>query len=161
MFGLFKKAPYPPNLADIKKEHILKIVEIEGSQKAGEIVRKGAQQGSLDCALFMSTLLSQHITPTNGKAVSPNILEEYRYYTELAAEKGDVLSQANMGLYYSRLSMDENKHMNEDGYRNLLKSKYWHERAAQQGLESSVKTLNNMESVYSWAEKTFGQNTDS
>lgn len=156
MFDFFKRKTIPDRLSDIKTKHIKAIIDREGAERAGKILRQAAVEGSTDCAAFLSAMLSAHVAPGEYDAAPKRILEEFLFYTEMAAKQGDASSQWNIAKYYASISMSADKTMSESGYENLKKAMVWYERSAAQGFKPALQSLSEIGEVFQWAERTFG-----
>lgn len=154
MFGFFRTKAIPSDLSQLRTEHIALVIERDGPQKAGQVLRSAAEAGSVDAAVALSTLINQGVEK-GGEMATPAMVEEFVYYTEMAAKAGDNGSQFNLARYYVKASRMDEGSVSPEGYECLKKSEYWHRKAADDGFSPSVEALKRLAPVYKWAHETF------
>lgn len=128
MFGFFGKKPNPSSsiedLNDLKR-----LMESLGMAKAGEIIRKQAQEGNVVCQVFLSQGALQYNLP------------DAEIYTRMAAESGDVLSQKNLALILIRKLDSSTEYHTEADIAIIREVKHWYRKAAAQGDREAHETL--------------------
>ncbi|WP_157269884.1 tetratricopeptide repeat protein [Azohydromonas aeria] len=151
-----EKYQLPEDLSLITTRHIEEIAKKELSAKVGEILRRAANAGSTDAAVFMALMLHKAIEVRGLDNVPQKMLEEFEHFMRLAAEQGEVTSQANLAKHYLNMSKIGEGSINAEGYEFLKKAEFWYKKAAAQGFESAIESLKNMNEVFSWAHQEFG-----
>lgn len=160
MFDLFKRKTIPERISDIRTKHIKALIAREGPERAGKILRQAAVDGNMDCSGFLSAMLSTRVTPGEYDKTPKDILEEFLFYTELAAKQGDASSQSHIAQYYAAMSMNADGTMNEGGYENLKKAKVWYEKSAAQGYKPARQALSQIGELFQWAERKFSKKSN-
>lgn len=157
MFGFLKRNVRPTDISRTTTQDIENFLKTETPTLAGEFIRKAAQAGSTDAALFLSTMLIRVIEMKGKNSVPQSVLDEYVIYTQLAAQKGEVTAQMNLAKHFVSISRNPDGTMNAEGYESLKKAEHWYRKAAAAGFEPAMGSLNNMKSVFDWAHATFGE----
>lgn len=155
MFEMFKKDRIPSDLSKIETKHIDILVKSESPAEVGELLRKAAIAGSGDAAAFMSQLLSR-VIDLKGDEVGAKTLNDYLFFTELAAKYGCAVSQANLAKHYLKETMGPDRNMDVSGYDNLKKVEYWLGKAAAQGFKPAIKLLVDLDELFQWGKQAFG-----
>lgn len=133
MFGFFKA-----EVNEVKKASDIKgLIRTHGPLKAGEIMRESALNGNLICQIAMSQAGLQ--IPEEKRTKQMN--DDLELFTKMAAEGGDLGSQFNLALIYTRRVDTSNDTWSDVDLDYLRKAKYWHEKAAAQGFKQSIKCI--------------------
>lgn len=133
MFGFFNE-----KVNEVKKASDIKgLIRTHGAQKAGEIMRESALNGNLICQIAMSQAGMQIPVEKRTKQMSDDV----ELFTKMAAEGGDVGSQFNLALMYTRKVNTSNDTWSDADLDYLRKAKHWHEKAAAQGFKQSIKCI--------------------
>lgn len=152
----FKDNSIPDDLSLMTTEHIEQITKNETPEKMGELLRRAAKAGSTDAAVFMALIMRKGIEALGGPTKVPTEqLQEFEYYLKLAAEQGEVTSQYNLAQHYVCMIGDGST-MDAEKYEFLKKAELWYKRAAKQGDKDSIKALENLKDLLSWAHNAFG-----
>jgi TPR repeat protein len=154
MFDFLRQKAIPSDLSQVKTEHIARLLRKEGQAKATEILQRAAIAGSTDSAVFLSVALGQLIEK-NARAVPKGVLDQFVYFTEMAAHRGDNGSRFNLAKHYMQDCTGDDGQMSVEGYENLKKAEFWHKQAAAEGFAPSVKALNNLTPMFEWADGAF------
>lgn len=155
MFGLFKRNQIPAKLAELRSDHIKQLLQEQGPEKAGQIARRAAVEGSTDSAVFMSVVLMQSMRPGSPGAGSKKLQQDWFFYTALAARRGDAGSQFNLAKHYLSLVDVSSGQMSADDFENLCRAEKWFKKSAAGGLSEATKNLAEMSGLLAWARKTF------
>ena len=123
---------------------IQRIFEECGPEKAGEIIRKQALDGNLLCQVFLSGASLQ----ISDEIRSDSINNDVEIFTKLAAENGDVGSQFNLALFYFKKVNFTQEYLSDEDVLNLREAKRWHYQAASQGFSPSIKSIENLKSIF-------------
>jgi len=153
-FKIFKKDKIPSDLSKIETKHINILVKSESPTEVGELLRKAAIAGSGDAAAFMSQILS-NVIDLKGNEVGVKILNDYLFFTELAAKSGCEVSQANLAKHYLKEAVDPDGNMDEAGYEKLKNVEYWLKKAAAQGFKPSIRLLVELDELFQWGRQAF------
>ncbi|MEH6640575.1 hypothetical protein [Vreelandella glaciei] len=120
--------------------HIESLINKHGPDRAGEIIRESASNGNLLSQIFMSMAGLQ--IPEESR--TDQIRDDIEKFTKMAAEGGDPGSQFNLALMYTKTVDSSANIFSKQDIDFLLKAKYWHEKAANQGFSASVDALKNI-----------------
>ena len=123
---------------------IQRIFEECGPEKAGEIIRKQALDGNLLCQVFLSGAGLQ----ISEEMRSDSIKNDIEVFTKMAAENGDVGSQFNLALFYIKRVNLTQEYFSDKDVQNLREAKRWHYQAASQGFSPSIKSIENLKSIF-------------
>lgn len=123
---------------------IQRIFEECGPEKAGEIIRKQALDGNLLCQVFLSGAGLQ----ISEEMRSDSIKNDIEVFTKMAAENGDVGSQFNLALFYIKRVNLTQEYFSDKDVQNLRETKRWHYQAASQGFSPSIKSIENLKSIF-------------
>ena len=115
-----------------------------GPEKAGEIIRKQALDGNLLCQVFLSGAGLQ----ISEEMRSDSIKNDIEVFTKMAAENGDVGSQFNLALFYIKRVNLTQEYFSDKDVQNLREAKRWHYQAASQGFSPSIKSIENLKSIF-------------
>lgn len=115
-----------------------------GPEKAGEIIRKQALDGDLLCQVFLSGAGLQ----ISEEMRSDSINNDIEVFTKMAAENGDVGSQFNLALFYIKRVNLAQEYFSDKDVQNLREAKQWHYQAASQGFSPSIKSIENLKSIF-------------
>lgn len=123
---------------------IQRIFGESGPEKAGEIIRTQALDGNLLCQVFLSGAGLQ----ISEEMRSDSINNDIEVFTKLAAENGDVGSQFNLALFYIKRVNLTQEYFSDKDVQNLREAKRWHYQAASQGFSPSIKSIENLKSIF-------------
>ena len=123
---------------------IQRIFEECGPEKAGEIIRKQALDGNLLCQVFLSGAGLQ----ISEEMRSDSIKNDIEVFTKMAAENGDVGSQFNLALFYIKRVNLTQEYFSDKDVQNLREAKRWHYQAVSQGFSPSIKSIENLKSIF-------------
>ena len=115
-----------------------------GPGKAGEIIRKQALDGNLLCQVFLSGAGLQ----ISEEMRSDSINNDIEVFTKMAAENGDIGSQFNLALFYIKRVNLTQEYFSDTDVQNLREAKRWHYQAASQGFSPSIKSIENLKSIF-------------
>lgn len=123
---------------------IQRVLEECGPEKAGEIIRKQALDGNLLCQIFLSGAGLQIPEEMRNDSINNDI----EVFTKMAAENGDVGSQFNLAKLYIKKVNLTNEYFSAEDVHNLREGKRWHHKAAAQGFSQSIKSIENLKSIF-------------
>lgn len=133
------------SFGEIKElNEIQNLVGQYGPEKAGEIIRKQALDGNFLCQIFLSGAGLQVPDEMRNDSINHDI----EVFTKLAAENGDVGSQFNLAIFYIKKVNLSQEYFSAEDVENLKACKYWHYKAAAQGFPSSIKSIENLKSIF-------------
>ena len=154
MFEMFNNDKTPSDLSKIETKHIDILVKSRLPSEVGDLLREAAIAGSSDAAAFMSQLLSR-VIDIKGEKINTKTLKDYLFFTELAANYGCAVSQANLAKHHLKKTMGPDRNMDAAGYDNLKKVEYWLKKAAAQGFEPASKLLVDLDELFHWGNHAF------
>ncbi|HCG6790974.1 TPA: sel1 repeat family protein [Vibrio parahaemolyticus] len=148
MFGIFKRKVDLSDLSKLTITDIKKLTKSMEPEECGKLLRKAAQEGSLDCQIFFSTACIAMMQDYDAANYPPNLEQDFITYTLMAAEQGDVGSQYNLGKHYIGKVDLSDGYLYEKDHENLKKSEFWYKKAAKQGDENSVEAIKDLDSLF-------------
>lgn len=150
MFSIFKKSGIK-KISDIEK-----LINKEGAEKAGQVIRTESDNGNLTCQIFLSDMLLLMIDTEKNPAVLKDISEQFVLHSTRAAMQGDGPTQYNLAKYLismvsKDIKMGDGK-LSETGFISLQKAKKFYTMAAEKGFKPAAESLNNLQELFEWAE---------
>lgn len=121
---------------------IERLIREQGMAVAGETLRRAALDGNLVCQVAMSqfalTMLEKH-------PADKELWNDCETFTKLAAEQGDPGSQFNLGKLYFDAVDGSSGFLRARDHELIKKAKFWHRKAAAQGLAESIAQVKELE----------------
>jgi hypothetical protein len=134
------------DLSKIETKHIAILVKGKSPREVGIFLRKAAIAGSGDSAEFMADILARAID-LKGDEINEKALNDYVFFTELAANCGLSVSQTNLAQHYLKQVTNP---IDMAGYDNLKKVEFWLKKAAAQDYEPAIKMLSDLDQLFQW-----------
>lgn len=150
MFGFFKKKIDLSDLSNLTMHDIEKLKKSKGGEYS-EILTKAADQGSLDCqkvlsSFYLASMVGYYSRPPH--TCPTDVEEKFLKYAEMAAYRGDITSQCNLGkYYYDKIDLSENILYDED-HEYVKKTEFWYKKAADQGCEDSINIIEKLDFLF-------------
>ncbi|HCG7282244.1 TPA: sel1 repeat family protein [Vibrio parahaemolyticus] len=148
MFGFFKKKVNLSNLSKLTTKDIKILTKSMDAKECGEILRKAAHQGSLDCQIFFSTACIVTMQNYEAHSYPPKLEQDFIKYTKMAAEQGDVGSQFNLGKHYVGKVDLSDGYLHEEHHAYLKEAEHWYKEAANQGDKNSIEAIEELDSLF-------------
>ena len=161
MFGFFKKSRIPSDLSKLTMKDIESLLKSNDSKEANLIIRRAADLGSVDSAVFISSVMMLEIDKKGASNTPKNIIDDFVLFSEIAAKKGDETTQFNLAKYYVSQSMKPDGGMDLEGYKFLKRAEHWYKKSCEKGFEPSAEALKRLQELFDWAHETFGTDEDS
>jgi TPR repeat protein len=152
MFNFFKKKVDLTDLSKLTTNDIKSLTKSMDAKELGEILRKAAHQGSLDCQLFLSTASISFMHKSPSQSYPQKVEEDFIKYTKMAAGQGDIGSQFNLGKYYIGKVDLSDGYLHEEYHAYLKEAEFWYKKAAGQGDEDSIKAIEELDSLFRMAD---------
>jgi TPR repeat protein len=94
----------------------------------------------------MADILARAID-LKGDEINEKALNDYVFFTELAANCGLSVSQTNLAQHYLKQVTNP---IDMAGYDNLKKVEFWLKKAAAQDYEPAIKMLSDLDQLFQW-----------
>lgn len=152
MFNFFKKKVDLRNLSKLTIGDIKSLTKSMDAKECGEVFRKAAHQGSLDCQIFLSTACISIMQKNPLHSIPAKVEEDFIKYTKMAAEQGDIGSQFNLAKHYIGKVDVSNGYLHEEHHVYLKEAEFWYKKAAHQGDKNSIEAVEELESLFRMAD---------